>query len=422
MNYKMGMSRAIKLRIESLEFDLNKLEKDYRDVDKKKRFTSNYQDINNLELQLENIANDIKSKEEELKQLEPELKQLENNLKDTKNNTQDLLRLFTRFEFEKEIITCVQRAYHACSPEDWPYPVPDNLTGIVEQLEKMPKGSSKYTTIERWVGYLLKDSELPSLVSDQLREWGQQNIKGYSELLRELENKPKSKNSYLMVVVQASNPSSVSTWNKAGKYFVEAWFMPNDRVLEFEQLSQPESFPETATTDEIQQLLQAFLEEIATKYLSIQLTIELFIPLDLLNRDVNACKIDDGLGYLVPIGCEYPVLVRSSERLLPIYGRHRGRWEKKWCFLQQLIPGSACHSFVSGDDQDLDRLFVQLSQQNVIGLKLLKAPLKVGKGSVFAVILKAAIPVALWLRQNLSKNCQEEVDGILNCCCIHELP
>ncbi|NEQ62199.1 MAG: hypothetical protein F6K53_34265 [Moorea sp. SIO4A1] len=88
----------------------------------------------------------------------------------------------------------------------------------------------------------------------------------------------------------------------------------------------------------------------------------------------------------------------------------------------QQFPGSACNGFVSGDDQDLDRLFVQLSQQNVIGLKLLKAPPTIGKGSVFAVILKAAIPVALWLRQNLSKNCQEQVDGLINCCCIHELP
>ncbi|NEP29080.1 hypothetical protein, partial [Moorena sp. SIO3I6] len=272
--------------------------------------------------------------------------------------------------FENEIITFVQRAYHSCSPEDWQYPVPNNLTGIFEQLGKMPQGRSKYTRIERWVGYLVTDYQLYPSVSVPLEEWAQQNIKGYSELLRELKNKPESNNSYLMVVVQPSNQSSVSKWNKAGQYFVEAWFMPNDGVLEFEQLSQPASFPETATTDEIQQLLQAFLEEIATKYLWSQLTIELFLPLDLLNRDVDACRIDDGWGYLVPIGCEYPVLVRSWERLLPIYGRHRGRWQEKWHFLQQLSQGSTCDAFVSGDGEDLKVLFVQLSKNNIIGLKL----------------------------------------------------
>ncbi|NEO73342.1 hypothetical protein [Moorena sp. SIO3H5] len=404
------MSTVKKLRIDILKQEFEKLEKDYRAVAQKKQRESNPQEQNNLNLQLQDIANQMEEIERKLDVLE-----------EPQDDKKTLLKLLN--PFENEIITYVQKAYQACSPEDWLNPVPDTLTGIVEDLEKMPQGRSKYTRIERWVGYLVTevtDSKLPPSVSHQLREWSQQNIEGYSELLKEVENKPKSKNSYLMVVIHASNQSSVSKWNKAGKYFVEAWFMPNDGVLEFEQLSQPESFPETATTDEIQQLLKAFLEEIATKYLCSQLTIELFLPLDLLNRDIDACRIDDGWGYLVPIGCEYPVLVRSWERLLPIYGRHRGLWQEKWHFLQQL-PGAACNGFVSGDDQDLNRLFFQLSQQNVIGLKLLKAPPTIGKGSVFAVILKAAIPVALWLRQNLSLNCQEQVDGLL-CCCIHELP
>ncbi|NET68741.1 MAG: hypothetical protein F6K63_31845 [Moorea sp. SIO1G6] len=405
------MSRAIQLRRGSLEDDLNKLEKDYRDVDEKKRFTSNPQEINNLELQLKNIVNDMDKIERELNQL----KQLE----ETKDNTQALLQLLTTFE--EEIITCVQRAYHACSPDDWPHPVPDNLTVIFEELGKMPQGTSKYTRIERWVGYLVTDSELPRSVYHQLNEWGNQNIKGYSELLREVDNKPKSTNSYLMVVVQASNQSLVSNPNKEEQYFVDAWFRQNDSVIDCDSLSKPGSFPEAVTADQIPQILQLFLD-VSTKYSWRNLTIELFLPLALMNQAVDTWEIDDEFGFPTPIGCHYQVLVRSAERLLQTYSRHKGCWQQKWDFFQQLSQGSACNAFVSGDGQDLKVLFVQLSKNNIIGLKLVKAPLQVGKGSVFAVILKAAIPVALWLRQNLSNNCQKEVDGLLNCCCVHELP
>jgi len=69
----MGMSRARQLRIEILEQQLEKLEKDYRAVAQKKLYESNPQQQNNWQLQLENIASQIEETEEQLNQL----KQLE---------------------------------------------------------------------------------------------------------------------------------------------------------------------------------------------------------------------------------------------------------------------------------------------------------------------------------------------------------
>ncbi|NEO02641.1 MAG: hypothetical protein F6K50_47075, partial [Moorea sp. SIO3I7] len=161
----MGMIRGIKLQIKKLESDLYQLQKDYEDVANKARFESNPQEQNNLELQLENIAQQMENKEVQLNQ---KLKQLE----DTKDNTQTLIQLLN--PFENEIITYVKKAYHACSPEDWLNPVPDTLTGVFDDLEKMPQGRSKYTRIERWVGYLVTeftDSKLPPSVYYQLTEW-----------------------------------------------------------------------------------------------------------------------------------------------------------------------------------------------------------------------------------------------------------
>lgn len=409
------MSRVTQLQKEILNQQLEKLEKDYKAVAQKKLRESNPQEQNNLQLQLDNIASQMEEIEQELNQLkQPE---------DKKDNTQTLLKLLT--PCEKEILTYLQRAYHACSPEDWLNPVPDNLKGIVAELKKMPQGSWKFTPIERWVGYLATNPQLPQPVSCQLKEWVEQNIKEYSELLKEVEKVQevnlRSSNSYLMVVVHASNQSSVSNPNKEERYFVDAWFRKNDNNLDCTQLSRPDSFPETVTAEQIPPMLQSFLEEISTKYSWRNLTIELFLPLTLMNQAVDSWEIDDELGFPTPIGCEYQVLVRSAERLLQTYGRYRGCWQEKWDFLQQIIQESSSKAFVSGDCQDLKVLFVKLSKKNIIGLKLVVAPQKIGKGSVFAVILKAATPLALWLRENLSLNCQEQIDGLLGCC-IHKLP
>ncbi|NES00414.1 MAG: hypothetical protein F6J86_42630, partial [Symploca sp. SIO1B1] len=405
------MNRARKLRIDSLESDLNKLEKDYNDVADKRRCESNPQEINNLKLQEEHILKRIEDAEEQLEQL----KQLE----ETKDNTEHLLQFLNSFGQEEKILASAQKAYHACSPEDWPNPVPDNLTGILSELKKIPQGSSKYTIIERWVGYLATNHELSQSVSGKLHQWGKKNIKGYSDLLKEVVNIQISINSYLMVVVHTSNQSSVSNSHQEEKYFVNGWFrQENDTALDCAPLSPPQYFPETVTADEIQELLKVFLKEIGIKYIWRQLTIELFLPLTLMNQAVDTWKIDDGLGFPIPIGCEYQVLVRSAERLLPTYRRYQGCWQEKWDFLQQLMHGSACNAFVSADGQDLRLLFFELSKKNIIGLKLVAAPPSIGKGSVFAVILKAATPVAIWLRESLSLNCQEQIDKLVVDCCI----
>ncbi|NEQ67895.1 MAG: hypothetical protein F6K21_20805, partial [Symploca sp. SIO2D2] len=224
-------------------------------------------------------------------------------------------------------------------------------------------------------------------------------------------------------VVHTSNQSSVSNSHQEEKYFVNGWFrQENDTALDCAPLSPPQYFPETVTADEIQELLKVFLKEIGIKYIWRQLTVELFLPLTLMNQAVDTWKIDDGLGFPIPIGCEYQVLVRSAERLLPTYRRYQGCWQEKWDFLQQLMHGSACNAFVSADGQDLRLLFFELSKKNIIGLKLVAAPPSIGKGSVFAVILKAATPVALWLRESLSLNCQEQIDKLVVGCCMPELP
>jgi hypothetical protein len=408
------MSRVRKLRIETLETDFDKLEKDYRDVDDKKRRESNPQDKNNLDLQLKTIIQQMEEIERELDQLkQPEA---------ITDNTKTLLDLLS--PCEKEILSCLQKAYYACSPEDWHNSAPDTLAGILAELKTIQQGCSTHTPIERWVGYLSTNPQLPLSVYHPLNQWAEQNIQGFSELLQEIGNSPISTNAYLMVVVKASNQSSVSDPNNEDQYFVDAWFSKNNQDLDWVKLSSADSFPETVAADQIREILKACVDEISTKYFPWEnLTVELFLPLVLLNEGIDKWTVDedDEFGFPVPIGCHYQVFVRSSERLLPTYNRYRGCWQEKWKCLQQLGQQSVCNAFVSGDSDDLRVLFVKLTPTNIIGVKLINAPKQVGKGSVFAVIIKAGIPVALWLRESLSLNCQEQMDRLLGGC-IHKLP
>ena len=416
----MGMNRVRELHIEYLQQDFDKLEKDFKAVAEKKRWESNPQEQNNLQLQLNDIANQMKDVQQQLEKLKQQ---------EEEDNIKSLLEILTDC---KEISICIKRAYRACSPEGWLYPGTDTPAGILADLEKMPQGSSKYRRVERFVACLVADSEIP-LVSRRLKEWAEQNINDFSELLNQerqnLEEKRKNTNSYLLVVLKRSEQKSALS-HTSDYYTVKAWIIPDIQTYNYksgdgcEQLTLPEFSDKTFPIDEIPRVLKNFLDE-SSQYSCRNLTIEIFLPLVLLNHAVDSWELEDDLdlGFSPPIiGQDYRVVVRSYERLTDVYKRRRVFWEQKWETLQQFTHPSACSAFLLGDDEIVKDLIPKLKSPEIIGLKVAKAPEKIGKGSIFAVILETAIPVALWLRQSLpGLDCQSEIEQILSCC-IHHLP
>jgi len=339
------------------------------------------------------------------------------------NDLKAYLTLLTPLNIE---FLLVKKAYLACSPPDWPYPIPDTLEGILLQLNTMPPGKSKSTKTEQFLTYLVADSTLSQSVSQNLKTWGEQNIQDFSQLLNEVQQtlgvKSTSGEPYLMVVIRRSEQNSATNSNQGNRYFVDAWLITDEYNQSGEigeQMSKPESFQETLTFDKIPELLKNFLAQSA-KYSSSKLTIEIFLPLDLINQSVDSWEIDDELGVPVTLGSQYKIVIRSYERILPTY-LYKGFWQEKWKIAQQLTDIEVGKTLIPGDSNNLKRLFVELNKPDIIGLKLTTAPVQTGKGSVFALILKTAIPVAIWLRQNLANNCHEKMDGLLQCG-IHQLP
>ena len=308
----------------------------------------------------------------------------------------------------------IKAAFKACCPKGWTGPMPESLAAIVVELQEMPPGDNPFSRILQFVARL---ATAVSEISQQLEDWVISQGYDWQTLLGQIQPAPAiSPMSYLFVKVEDTKP-------KSDEYIVSALFAPEQTADErwnwrCRQLTvpQPPSEQTGFRLDEIPALLDDFLNQVDEFH---ELTIECFLPVDLLSHAVDTWEIQ-GLGIPQPIGHEHKVMVRSVERLSPAYNRYRGTWRKKWEMLQQ--NRSSIESFISGDGCDPKTLLTQLKAETAIGLQLAQLPEKTQLKGIFAALLQSGIPTGLWARRDLTQcNSRSELDRILECC-VMELP
>ncbi|WP_414581387.1 effector-associated domain EAD1-containing protein [Scytonema sp. PCC 10023] len=331
--------------------------------------------------------------------------------------------------FEEKYLEKMKQSYLACCPKDWHInqntDTAHDLEEILDNLEDMPQGSNLYSRTEQFVARFLVDVEnkLHPEEFNKLKEWGEQSFENFSELLLRKDEKKTSKEqetipNHLIIYLDSSK-------QQKKRYFVSAWFIPDGANEKFNHLTGEgykfleieEQEQETFTLEQIPSLLEDYLDKI-TPYLtdfSSQPTIEIFLPYELLNEPIDTWRIQKELA--IPIGSLYKVIVRSSYRLLKEY-RYRNVWVQKWKILKELTENACSECCTSGDCHSWQELFSRLNQESAIALKLLKPPSK----EFFQVMNQTAIPVALWIRQELqNSHHQVQLDELLTCS-ITELP
>ena len=212
----MEMSPSIiKIRLESLRKDKEKLNKDYQAVANKKRMTSNPVEQNNLQLQLDSIAKKIEEIDQQIKDLKDEAEESKNK------ELQEILSQFTNESF-----LIVKQAYRVCSPKGWNHISTEKPEEILADILKIRQGDSEYTRVEHFVAYLLALIQNSSLVS-LLRKWADENIDKFEDLLNKerekLQENTKNKNSYLLLVLEKSNQDSAS--NNSDCYRIQASYI-----------------------------------------------------------------------------------------------------------------------------------------------------------------------------------------------------
>lgn len=319
---------------------------------------------------------------------------------------------------ETDYIKQMKQAYFACFTENWhedcERPIPDTLKQILDNLVDMPQGNAPYSCTVQFVARLLVDAEILQPTAKKLKAWGEEQENNFPELLTQINNEKvsrkeqKSVPTYLIVLLQPSKQHQ----NK--RYFVSAWFIPDGRNNKFDfRTGQGYKFldfknqeKDTFTLREISIVLEDLLKQINSKYTtdhSEPPIIVFFLPLKLLNKPLDSCKIGN-----FPLGILYQVVIRSCGRLKDDYG-FRSVWIQKWQNLQQQVNHSDSNNVILGNC-DSRTLFVQLNKSNTIGLKLTQPPSK----EIINVIEQTATPVAIWVRSSLKEiNCQAELDALL---------
>ncbi|BAZ33902.1 hypothetical protein NIES4074_64160 (plasmid) [Cylindrospermum sp. NIES-4074] len=357
----------------------------------------------------------------------------------------NLLKILGDLSKEQNTAINIQRSYRACSPEGWEHLITDEIEKILENVYTMPQGELKYTRVELFVACLVADFQNSPSASRKLQGWAEKKINEFSDLLNQakdrLKAKKQNKNSHLLIAIDDCKQKSALS-HDSNYYTVKAWVIEDIEIYNYntgtgcKPITLSDFDDKSFAIDEnhkveIKKLLNKCLEECLGKQHECNrenLTIEIFLPLAVLNYPVDCCEYEDNFGSVglnnIFIGQRHKLVIRCYERLRPIYDKTRiNSWEPKWKRLQEHFTcPSVYRDFILGDEENVKALIYVLDPPEIIGLKVVKAPKNIGEGSIFAVIFKTGIPVALWLKKNPpSLDCQSEIEQILSCC-IRDLP
>lgn len=429
------MSKALQLKIERIkkqlaqhEQRLKNLDKDYDALFEQLIFESNAADKNNKERQLESIDKERRGIWERYAELEAELQEIEasgipisltSTTPAVNPRIQKLLDLL--LPYEQQILEFAGEGFVVCRSEGWNHPQPETLKGLMLALEEMLPDHNGRSPLVKFVAFLTLRLQTPQTLS-QLVAWGKEQLPDFATLQAQMKQqltvqRTKQARSYLLILVDQSkvNPK---------EYAVKAHIVPDEQAYNpvlgegFDVLNHVITDRETFQLKDLAVLAQGYLEQ-CSQYPLQQLTVEVFLPLPLLNEAVDIWERQE-YGIPVRIGCDYSVVVRSIERLKD-YG-HLSEWQDKWETLRAKMNNHACDLFIDGNC-DLGTLLFKLGEPEVIALKLAKIPEQVRVESIFAALLKTATPLALWVRRNLPilPYQMSEFNSLLGCC-IQELP
>ncbi|AFY55457.1 hypothetical protein Riv7116_2976 [Rivularia sp. PCC 7116] len=333
---------------------------------------------------------------------------------------------------EGTYIETMQQAYQACADDssfhDWEEEIPETPETLIEIFEGIEETSSQNYNekLSQFAVNLLNDGDIPEKKASQLNKWGEKYVGKFYKQLSHRENDVQDKDttSHLIIIFHPCKQYKQ-------RYWFEAWFIPygeegkfnsktgegyisinqdgeNNKKIKFEE-------------KEIADLLKFCFEQIYQQptFSRHQTSIEFILPNELLNQPVDSWTIaadEDEHDIPSPIGNEYKVIVRSYKRLKKYLNKND--WEQKW---QTFVNCACSECFVSDDDCDSDeeldkQLYYILLRENITALKLIKSPSPEVFPKILAAINQSAIPVALWIREELQHlNIREEIDELLKC-------
>jgi hypothetical protein len=308
----------------------------------------------------------------------------------------------------------IQKAYQDCLPPDadvWDLPPPnadvsdlaaDNIAAILKKLEG-------FRQLSQFFEGLSQDQNLPIEIRERIAN--KLASKNYPENYNNTSatnffyNQPGSLKSYLIATLVPGDSDDE-------KFLLNAWLIIDDSVQDLSKFQSlldhnEQQRGKLCKLTQIPTELNKFLKK-ALRYLRgkrYDLTIEIFLPSDLMCMEIDRWKITDPIADEITLGIKYPIRLRSLERLnLDYLDSYLSQWYEYWDKVRDILH-----------NEPIQELFEHLQEMENFNWKLLSSKLKERIGlkvtcthskfirkDLFKAILRATTPIAIWTRTDIA--------------------
>lgn len=322
--------------------------------------------------------------------------------------------LFQHLDFSRIPPESIQKAYQDSLPPDadvWDLPPPNadvsDLAG--NNIEAISKKLEGFRQLSQFFERLSQDENVPKKIRDQITN--KLASKNYPENHNNKSatdffyNQPGPLKSYLIATLVPGDSDDE-------KFLLNAWLIIDDLVQDLSKF-QPlldhneQQRGKLCKLTQIPTELNKFLKK-ALKYLRgkrYDLTIEIFLPSDLMCMEIDRWKITDPIADDITLGIKYPIRLRSLERLsLNYLDSYLSQWYEYWDKVRDILQDEPIQEFFE-HLQETESFNWKLLRSNLngkIGLKVTCTHSKSIRKDLFKAILIATTPIAIWTRIDIA--------------------
>ena len=267
-----------------------------------------------------------------------------------------------------------------------------NLRAVLNELENLPVRTDGLHPIVAFIAYLACEQQPEH--AEKLRLWAESYVGSSTPLLQALHEIREQGHAaagagprYCVIRLDVDGLDS-------DRFLVSVMFQ--EGTAQLEPLRPPDD--QTYTEEQVRALLGAALKEPRLASAG-QLAFEFFLPAPLINLAVD--QWDVGYGD-IKLGLQYPVVVRSPERIRHVTNSFR-EWRSKWRRIDTARFRSRDHAvaWITADAQrDRNRLYVKLSDEAGPVCLLLQVSPEPDRCDALVAALRAGVPALLWCRDD----------------------
>lgn len=314
---------------------------------------------------------------------------------------------------------------------DWhPYPrgtsEADTLKRIIHELAQTKIDQSAHPLVD-FVTYLAAlDNPSVQVVQAELQTWVKSVAGELGVQVKKDDDPPitTTPQTYLLVQISPKQPLTEATNLDTARFYVEAWLLRSDQ--EHDTSTDNLSDEQEHSLKSIPEILQRLIKRSRALVSPADLTVEFFLPVELLLHDVDQWEITLGIQTITCIGIQHRVVVRSLERVQPQYVSDlRPQWEKKWQRFKGL-PHTHEDVFAwarTTEECNASSLPGSLLRKDIVGFAQV-CLLAETHDSIFEMlytIIDAGIPIAFFPRYKAEAClCTNQIEQFIKkCLCLH---